>query len=604
MDADKEKQPRSLMNRMIWRDDHIFAAPDCPAMDQQFADAEPALYRLECLIAELAHCHEPAALRALLRTIRAQTRELTDLARNSGVYGYNRLSRNGHDEPAKRLLSRSSRLSSRLAQVTKPVTLFWLQADAALVEALLQDPALFELAHQVRHQRQLQDQQLGLACEQLLEGLAVDGLQAWGELYDTLVAKLMPQIAGECMGLAQATNLLSHPQQARRKAAWFAIRAAWEAEQETVAAILNAINGWRLELARQRGGQRRLDALDLSCHQSQISRQTLDTLLRVTRERRSLGRRALKAKALALGLRDYGPWDLHAPAPVSEPKPIGFEQAIVLIAEIFAEFDPEMGAFVLMMAERGWIDAAPSQHRRTGAYSTEYVNPAEPRVFITYEGTVDNLTTLAHELGHAWHSWLLRDLPLEQRDYPMTLAETASLFAETLVRDALFERSQAVSERRIIASMDADSAAALLVDVPARFDFELSLVAARREGYVGASQLRSLMKSAMEQWYGDSLSRHDDLFWASKGHFSISEVGFYNYPYLFGYLFALSLYAQKVREGSGFAETYRALLTDTGRMSAEDLIAKHLGADIREPDFWHESLNYVEEAIVRFERLI
>ncbi|MGY4025290.1 M3 family oligoendopeptidase [Aeromonas rivuli] len=592
------------MNRMIWRDEHIFAAPDCPTIDQQFADAEPALHRLECLIAELAHRHEPAALRALLRAIRAQTKGLTELAWNSGVYGYNLLSRNGQDEAAKTLLSRSTRLSSRLAQVTKPVTLFWLEAAPALVETLLQDPELFELAHQVRHQRELQDQQLSLACEQLLEGLAVDGLQAWGELYDSLVAKLMPQIAGECMGLAQASNLLSHPQQARRKAAWFGIRAAWEEEQDTVAAILNAINGWRLELARQRGGQRQLDALDLSCHQSQISRQTLDTLLSVTRERRTLGQRALKGKALALGLRDYGPWDLYAPAPVSEPKLIGFEQAITLIAEIFAEFDPEMGAFVLMMAERGWIDAAPSEHRRSGAYSTEYAHPAEPRVFITYEGTVDNLTTLAHELGHAWHSWLLRDLPLEQRDYPMTLAETASLFAEILVRDALFERSQEVSERRNIASMDADSAASLLVDVPARFEFELSLVAARREGYVGASQLRSLMKSAMEQWYGDSLSRHDDLFWASKGHFSISEVGFYNYPYLFGYLFALSLYAQKVREGSGFAETYRALLTDTGRMSAEDLIAKHLGVDIREPDFWHESLNYVEEGVERFERLI
>jgi oligoendopeptidase F len=113
-----------------------------------------------------------------------------------------------------------------------------------------------------------------------------------------------------------------------------------------------------------------------------------------------------------------------------------------------------------------------------------------------------------------------------------------------------------------------------------------------------------MMKSAQQQWYGDTLSQYDELFWASKGHFSITELGFYNYPYLFGYLFSLGLYAQKERAGGDFAHAYRALLTDTGRMSAEDLVEKHLGVDIREPAFWQESLRYVEEAVDRLERLV
>ena len=121
---------------------------------------------------------------------------------------------------------------------------------------------------------------------------------------------------------------------------------------------------------------------------------------------------------------------------------------------------------------------------------------------------------------------------------------------------------------------------------------------------MGAGQLREMMKSAQQQWYGDALSQHDELFWASKGHFSIAELGFYNYPYLFGYLFSLGLYAQQARAGREFVPAYRALLTDTGRMSAEDLVEKHLGVDIREPGFWQESLNYVEEAVVRLERLV
>ncbi|MGL6619260.1 M3 family metallopeptidase, partial [Aeromonas hydrophila] len=390
----------------------------------------------------------------------------------------------------------------------------------------------------------------------------------------------------------------------RRAAAWHAIQAAWGAEQETVAAILNAINGWRNELTRQRGRERRWDALDVSCHQGHLDRVTLETLMTAAGEHKELGRRALRAMACAQQIYDFAPWDLYAPAPAAASGLISFEQALALVADAFAGFDPEMGAFARMMAANGWIDAAPSEHRRSGAYNTEYADPPEPRVFLTFEGTLDNVITLAHELGHAWHSWLLRELPLEQRDYPKTLAETASLFAEALVRDALLAATDNMEQRRAIAWLDGERAASLLLDVPARFTFERALVAAREEGYVGAGQLRQMMKSAQQQWYGDTLSQYDELFWASKGHFSIAELGFYNYPYLFGYLFSLGLYAQQARAGREFVHAYRELLRDTGRMSAEELVEKHLGVDIREPAFWQESLDYVEEAVARLERLV
>ncbi len=321
-------------------------------------------------------------------------------------------------------------------------------------------------------------------------------------------------------------------------------------------------------------------------------------------EHKELGRRALRAMACAQQINDFAPWDLYAPAPVGASSLISFEQALTLVADAFAGFDPEMGAFARMMAANGWIDAAPSEQRRSGAYSTEYAEPPEPRVFLTFEGTLDNVITLAHELGYAWHSWLMRELPLEQRDYPKTLAETASLFAEALVRDALLAATDNMEQRRAIAWLDGERAASLLLDVPARFTFERALVAAREEGYVGAGQLRQMMKSEQQQWYGDTLSQYDELFWASKGHFSIAELGFYNYPYLFGYLFSLGLYAQQARAGREFVHAYRELLRDTGRMSAEELVEKHLGVDIREPAFWQESLDYVEEAVARLERLV
>ncbi|MBS4640639.1 M3 family oligoendopeptidase [Aeromonas media] len=592
------------MTNTLWQDDHIYAAPDCPAIDADFQRAAEALTEITTLLAALPETRDINPLRHLLRAIRRQANAVRRQAWNSQTFAYNRLSRNGRDEAARVLLSRGQQLQARLAQLVKPVALFWLNAPEDQVRALLQDPELFELAYLIHHDRRLQDQVLSLESEQLIEGLAVDGLQAWGDLYNSLVARLRPEVAGEPMGLAQADNLLSHPDRARRASAWHGIQAAWQAEQETVAAILNAINGWRNELATQRGKGRLLDALDLSCHQGHLDRATLETLMAQAEAHKELGRRALRAMAGAQGITDFAPWDLYAPPPAAAQIRLGFGQALTLVAEAFAAFDPEMGAFARMMADRGWIDAAPSDNRRSGAYCTEYADPAEPRVFLTFEGTMDNVITLAHELGHAWHSWLLRDLPLEQRDYPMTLAETASLFAETLVRDALLARSQTREQRLDIAWMDGERVASLLLDIPSRFHFERALVAGRTEGYLGAGQLRAMMKSAKQQWYGDTLSQYDELFWASKSHFSIAEFGFYNYPYLFGYLFSLGLYAQKARVGADFVPAYRALLADTGRMSAESLVEKHLGVDIREPAFWEESLRYVEEAVSRLEWLV
>ncbi|HAU4961068.1 TPA: M3 family oligoendopeptidase, partial [Aeromonas hydrophila] len=576
------------MKPPVWLDDHIYAAPDSPAIDADFQRAREALKRLPPLLDELTKTNDINALRHLLRAIRACWREVRLLEWNCQTYGYNRLSRDGRDEAARVLLSRGQQLQASLAQLCKPVTLFWVCAPEEQVRALLQDPELFELAYAIRHDRRQQDQWLSLESEQLIAGLSVDGLQGWGDLYDNLVGRLRPVVEGQPMGLAQADNLLAHPQRARRAAAWHAIQAAWGAEQETVAAILNAINGWRNELTRQRGRERRWDALDVSCHQGHLERVTLETLMAAAGEHKALGRRALRAMACAQQISDFAPWDLYAPAPAAASVLISFEQALALVADAFAGFDPEMGAFARMMAANGWIDAAPSEHRRSGAYSTEYADPPEPRVFLTFEGTLDNVITLAHELGHAWHSWLLRELPLEQRDYPKTLAETASLFAEALVRDALLAATDNMEQRRAIAWLDGERAASLLLDVPARFTFERALVAAREEGYVGAGQLRHMMKSAQQQWYGDTLSQYDELFWARKGHFSIAELGFYNYPYLFGYLFSLGLYAQQARAGREFVHAYRELLRDTGRMSAEELVEKHLGVDIREPAFWQE----------------
>ena len=543
-------------------------------------------------------------LLAQVKTVHQQRVAILNRLFNLRTFISSVLSVDAQDAHAREWRPALQQLYAEFTQAVQPMEMFLLRVKDDFIEALIRDPLLAELRFSVQHERQLQDQLLSLEAEQLVTGLAVNGLHSWGNLYSELAGTLQCQVNGESMGLATASNLPGSPDRALRSAAWHGIQAAWDSQANTVAAILNAIQGWRLQESQQRGKIRPLHYLDKSCHQNCIDRATLDALMETTYQRRSIGQRALKTMGRVLEVEAMQPWDLFAPAPTpGETTLLSFEEAIDLIANAFRRLTPAMGDFAVMMAEKGWIDAQPTPHRATGAYCGGFAEPRQPRIFITFDGTMGSVLTLAHELGHAWHEWVMRDLPLHQTNYPATLAETASIFAETLVRDAVFAKASTPTEKRAIAWADAVSAASLLLNIPARFTFEQALVERRKQGFVIAETLKTMMRDSWQHWYEDSLASYDELFWASKLHFSISGMSFYNYPYLFGYLFSLGIYAQKDRYGEAFNHLYTNLLRDTGRMTAEDLVQTHLNQDIRQPEFWQASLDIVDRSISQFEAL-
>ncbi len=495
-------------------------------------------------------------------------------------------------------------LGAEMSQATKALDIFLLRVSDDFIQVLIADPVLEELSFSLQHQRKLNDQLLSLAEEKLITGLAVNGLQGWGNLYTELAGTLQCTVKGETVGLAKAFNLLSSGDRAIRSEAWHGVNGAWEERAETVAAILNAINGWRLEETKRRSHHRTLHYLDKSCHQSRIDRATLDAMMETTYQRRAIGQRALKAMGKVLDIQP-APWDLFAPPPAEDQtETFSFNEAIDLVANAFRQFTPAMGDFAVMMAEKGWIDAKPTPNRATGAYCTSFADPKEPRIFMTFEGSMNNVLTLAHELGHAWHNWVMQDMPRYKTFYPMTLAETASIFGETLVRDALFEQASTPEQKLKIAWEEGAAAVTFLLNIPSRFTFEQKLVEARKQGFIITDTLKTMMRDSWQHWYEDSLTRYDEMFWASKLHFSIAELGFYNYPYLFGYLFSLGIYAQKDRYGDGFNDLYTKLLRDTGSMTAEAVVQRHLQQDIRQPAFWQASLDIVDRAVSRLESLV
>ncbi|OEF86156.1 M3 family oligoendopeptidase [Vibrio splendidus] len=514
---------------------------------------------------------------------------------------------------AKALLGRVAKLNSEMSQAFSPYEDTLIHAEPEFIDAVLEHESA-DVAGQrfaIESSRKLSSSRLSVAEEQLLAAMKVDGRDAWGRLYDNLTGnlKLSLKLDGEeeALGFSQAASLLYGSEFDKQEPAWRAVQGAMKTHQESFASILNALAGWRLTENKKRSKISDVHFLDPSLHGSRIVPETLDTMMSVAKANRAVGQKAGLLMARVHGLDEMKPWNHLAAMPPlgdSESKVYPFDEAIEVIKTAFAEVNPEMADFVALMVENGWIDAAPAANKRLGAYCTKFAATRTPLVFMTWSGSRSDLMTLAHELGHAFHNWVMKDMPLCKTRYPMTLAETASIFAENIVRDHLLTQAQTRNEKLEMLWEELSSSLALMVNIPVRFEFEKAFYEQREKGELTAQQLCDLMESTWKEWYGEAMTEADPYFWASKLHFSISQVSFYNYPYLFGYLFSKGVYAQRDAKGEQFYSDYVSLLRDTGSMMAEEVVQKHLGMDLTQADFWQQSIDMVKVQIDEFERLL
>ncbi|WP_226421836.1 M3 family oligoendopeptidase [Vibrio sp. E14] len=513
---------------------------------------------------------------------------------------------------AKSLLGKMTRIFSELSQAFSPFDLTLTHADEEFILRVLdhENPDISGQAFSILNSRKLADTRLSNAEEQLLAAMSVDGKSAWGNLYDNLTGSLKVKLEyadgkSEELGFSQAASILYGAEFERQEAAWRGVQDAMQTHQESFAAILNALAGWRLTENKKRSTKREVHFLEPSLHGSRIQAETLNAMMTVAKDSRAIGQKAGLLMAKVHGLDEMKPWNHLAamPALSGEAKVYDFDEAIDVICEAFETVNPEMSEFVRLMVQNGWIDAAPNASKRLGAYCTKLPATRTPLVFMTWSGSRSDLMTLAHELGHAFHNWVIRDLPLCQTYYPMTLAETASIFAENIVRDHLISKAESVDEKLEMLWEELSSALALMINIPVRYEFEKSFYERRQDGELTADEFCKLMSETWKEWYGDVMSGPDPYFWASKLHFSIDSVSFYNYPYLFGFLFSKGIYAQRETKGEAFYTDYINLLRDTGCMMAEDVVEKHLSMDLTQPTFWLQSVELVREKVDEFERL-
>ncbi|HET6312716.1 MAG TPA: M3 family oligoendopeptidase [Chloroflexia bacterium] len=439
--------------------------------------------------------------------------------------------------------------------------------------------------------------------EELAAELNLTGGTAWSKLHNNVTSQLAVQVdlKGETRTLPMPSvrNLGFDEDREVRRKGYEAELEAWKTVEVPLAQALNSIKGEVNTLTRRRGWG---SALDEAVFNANIDRQTLDAMMQAAHESFPDFRRYLKAKARALGLEKLAWYDVTAP--LSKGNRVWEDQeAAGFIVEQFGTYSEKMSRFARRAFEEDWIDAEPRSGKRDGAFCM-WLRGDESRILSNYKPAYGGMSTLAHELGHGYHNMVKAHRTMLQKTTPMTLAETASIFCETIVRNAALQHGSP-DEQLSILEASLESSTQVVVDITSRFLFESRVFEMRKQRELSADEFCDLMLQAQRETYGDGLDENylHPYMWAVKGHYYSTGLSFYNFPYMFGLLFGLGLYAQFQQDADTFRTGYDDLLSSTGLDDAATL-ASRFGIDIRTPDFWRSSLAIIRADIDRFESLV
>ncbi len=550
-----------------------------------------------------------AALRAAVDGYLERANAVLELSSTLGDYTRSFVTTDSYNTAARRWLSLLEQCSVRLRQQG---TRFdgWLGDNASGLPGLLAQPGpaqahAFYLRETAEQSRYLMSQ----AEEDLAAELSLSGASAWTKLQGTVTSQLSLPFERdgrrERLPITALQNLSWHdPDEAVRRRAYEAELAGWESVREPLAACLNGVKGAGNTLNRRRG---RASALQASLDQSRLDRATLDAMLSSMQDSFPVFRRYLRAKAARLGHAALPWWDLLAPVPLpggageAGERRFSFAEAEAFILQQFGQFSGRLAGLAGRAFASRWIDAEPRDGKRGGAFCMWLPGVRESRVLCNFDGSLDQLFTIAHELGHAFHNECAAGKRPLQILTPMTLAETASTFCETLVTEAALAGAAGPAEELSILETFLIGATQIVVDITSRFLFEQEVFERRAQAELSADDFCEIMLRAQRATYGDGL---DPLYlhpymWAWKPHYYRAELAFYNYPYAFGLLFGTGLYAVYQARGPAFVAEYEQLLASTGEATPAELAAR-FGLDIRRPEFWRDSLRVIERRIDRY----
>lgn len=583
-----------------WDLDSIFAGgSNSPALQAELQHLQTQIYQYhQAVVAFTPNTNtEEADLKALL----ALAEEIKKNFAECGAFIEALNSADIHDQKAKLLTGQlyGQMPAWQLAQtgLKKKFASYTATAWHALMQHFA--PVAFRLSEMRRDGQELLDEN----AENIINTLNLDGQSAWSQHYDTIVAGIQIPFQGQQLSAGQAFNMMMASPDAKVRQELFAKwEKAWSAQAAVFADTLNHLDGFRLNNYRLHGVD---DFMKEPLEYNRIDQETLTAMWDTVARNKQPLVDFLTRKAQLFGKEKMEWQDQDAPVLLGNFKErrYTFDEAADFIVANFNKFSPKMAALAQRAFDNAWIEAEDRPGKRPGGYCTSLPKLQESRIFMTYGESVNEVATLAHELGHAFHSDVMWDLPSLNQDYAMNVAETASTFAELIVADATLREAQTDEERINLLDVKIQNAVAMFMNIHARFIFEQNFYAARQKGLVAADDITRMMVAAQQEAYANGLATYHPHFWAAKLHFFIDDVPFYNFPYTFGYLFSLGIYARAQQHGPGFEDQYIALLRDTASMTTEDLAQKHLGVDLHQADFWQAGIDMVLHDIQTFMQL-
>ncbi len=552
-------------------------------------------------VAQLSHSAQEIAAQPItdvekLEKMVAASSELSNLLSNLFGFVHLTLATECTNEEALRYQDRLSNMMVDVQLNTSAIVR--LVGSVADLDACIENsPLLSQHAFMLRETKQQFEHLLPEDMEKWMLRMSLDGAEAFSKLRDRLMGSHTVEMDGKSLPLPAVRGMAYDPDPAVRKAAYEAELASYAKVETPMAFCLSGIKGEAMTMCE---AQKYPDILSRQLSESRMDRETLDAMLTAIREALPDFRRYLRAKGKLLGHQDGLPfYDLFAPVGEASLR-YTVEEARELLVDTFTKVNPEMGAFIAHAIDNRWIDFLPREGKAGGAFCAGYHQKKMCRILTNFVGSFSDVSTLAHELGHGWHDHCLERVPVLMTDIPMQLAETASIFNETLLSHTV-RKTADEKTRFVLLENSLMEATQTVVDIYSRFLFESAVFEARKTHIPSAAELNQMMLDAQEQAYGDGLDkeiRHPSM-WVNKSHYYNVGLHFYNFPYAFGLLFGLGVFARYQKEGAAFLPKYDAMLASCGSGTIAE-VAASVGIDVRTVDYWRSALDVVRGEVDEF----
>ncbi len=579
---------------VAWNIDTIL--PEGKDVDDLFDEAErlaDGLTELRGRVATLDATELAAAMRTMA--------EIGDLSARGGYHCMLAFSTDTTDPARGAAMASMQERSTAVGTKLIFFDLEWAAADDDHVASIIDDPQLDFCRHHLENMRLTRPHLLSEAEETVLAEKAQTGGAAWVRLFDELTSAIevdLPEdLGGEGQALDQALSMLSHNDREVRQTVAEAVTKGLEPGLRTRAYVYNTLLLDKSIDDRMRGFDTWISSRNLG---NEASDESVQALVDAVVSNYDIPQRWYSLKAKVLGVDKLSDFDRMASV-AADDKPIGWAEATNIVRDAYASFSPELAEVVGRFIDENWIDAPVRPGKRGGAFAAPVTPDHHPYVLLNWAGKSRDVATLAHELGHGVHFYLAREQSIFHQGTPITLAETASVFGETVTSNRLLSMIDDPNERfSLLASTLEDSIATVFRQVAMNRFEDSCHVARREEGELSVERFGDLWAASQEAMLGDSVEITEGYktWWSYIPHF-MGTPG-YVYAYAYGQLLALSVYARYEEEGDAFVPAYLDLLRAGGSKNPEEL-GKIVNCDLSDPTFWDNGLKIVDAQLTAAE---